>query len=274
MRSSPVKFLRTVDIDELKKQSLTAISLFSGAGGMDLGMMQAGWEVRVMVDNDPNCCETLALNFVRTSRYRKGHRSPVILCKDLTKVTTAELLYAAQLKVGEAGVVTGGWPCQGFSISGKRRVNDARNKLYRVCVRVVREALPRFFIFENVPGIISMASGRIIDRICRELACCGYSVQWQKLNAADYGVPQNRIRVFFIGERCDMLYWNGSDRLQLHLGAPGRYKHPEFFEKQYKIKSHWPEVPGEERIHHVDTHNHSVNHRVPVAMGRGARKTA
>jgi DNA (cytosine-5)-methyltransferase 1 len=235
-------FLRTAKFCNLKKNQLTIISLFSGAGGMDLGCMQAGFEVRVMIDWDINCCETLRANFTGPHRLYQKRREPVILHRDICKTTTAELLEAAELQVGEAGVVTGGFPCPGFSVAGRRMINDPRNKLYKECVRVVREALPRFFIFENVPGIISMKRGLVINQICRDLACCGYDVWWQKLNAADFGVPQHRIRVFFIGLRNDMLYWNGKDNPQLHMGVAGRYKHPEFFEKKYKIPSHWPEA--------------------------------
>jgi DNA (cytosine-5)-methyltransferase 1 len=238
----PANFLRTVGFKDLKKNKLTVISLFSGCGGMDLGCMQAGLEVRVMIDNEKTCCETLYENFVKRSLYRKRAPVPAILHRDICQTPTSMILDAAKLQVGEAGVVTAGFPCTGFSLAGKRRIDDPRNKLYLECVRVIREALPRFFILENVPGLISMDKGRIIDRICRDLACCGYDVHWQKLNAADYGVPQNRIRVFFIGQRVDMLYWNGKDNPQLHMGCGGRYKHPEFFEKKYKIESYWPEA--------------------------------
>lgn len=247
-------FLRRVSLAELKRKGRpTAISLFSGCGGMDLGMMSAGFEVRVMIDNDKNCCDTLYANFVQRALYRKKRSAPVILHQDITKTSTAELLRAADLQVGEATVVTGGFPCQGFSMANPNRgrhnlvknpFRDKRNKLYLECVRVVREALPEAFIFENVPGLIPMGKGRVIDMICRDLASCGYDVIWDNLNAADYGVPQIRWRVFFIGTRVDHLYFDcdrPDDPPQLHIGCPGRYKHPDFFMKRYKIPSHWPE---------------------------------
>jgi DNA (cytosine-5)-methyltransferase 1 len=244
-------FLRRVDLDSLQRNKLSVISLFSGAGGMDCGMRMAGLEIRVMIDSDHACCQTLRINFTRAGwraggfheaqpRYLLQKREPVILERDICQTTTQEILAAADLQVGEAGVVTGGFPCQGFSTSGKRVVEDPRNSLYLQCVRVVKEALPRFFVFENVRGLVSMAKGRIIDRICRDLADCGYDVRWQLLDAADYGVPQHRVRVFFIGERRDIAVLPASGRMRLHIGcAPGRYKHPEFFEKRYRIASTW-----------------------------------
>jgi DNA (cytosine-5)-methyltransferase 1 len=249
-KNQPDNFLRTANMESLEETKFTAISLFSGCGGMDLGMMQAGFEVRVMIDNEKACCDTLALNFTNLGKRkpwgRNQKREPVILHRDICKTTTAELLEAADLKVGECGVVTGGFPCQGFSTSGKREIKDPRNNLYLQCVRVVREALPRFFIFENVKGLISMGHGAVINRICQDLAATGYEVVWQLLDAADYGVPQHRERVFFIGRRIDMLALPiGAKRPHLHMGVAGRYKHPEFFEKRHNLTpgfTEWKQV--------------------------------
>lgn len=251
----PTGFLRSEKVADLKEQrkAVTAISLFSGAGGMDLGMRMAGFEIRVMIDNDPNCCATLWRNFTkdgwRSVKAQRGRppkwlqkREPTILCRDICTLPTAEILAAADLQIGEAAIVTGGFPCQGFSLSGKRIVNDPRNSLYKQCVRVVAEALPRAFIFENVPGLVSMAHGKIIDAICREFAEAGYDVLWQILNAKDYGVPQDRPRVFFVGTRNDALVLTEEGTVQLHMGVCGRYKHPREFEKRYGFRSHWPKI--------------------------------
>lgn len=236
-------FLRKISIDGIKAKRNTAISLFSGCGGMDLGMIQAGFEVRVMIDNDPTCCDTLRANFTQTG-WKRGERralpkwmpkrEPAIICRDITQTSTEYLLDMADLKVGECGCVTGGFPCQGFSTSGKRRMWDPRNVLYKECVRVVREALPWYFVFENVPGLVSMDNGRVIDRICRDLADCGYDVQWEILNAKDYGVPQDRPRVFFVGHRRDVLALTAKGKMQLHIGCPpGTVTHPKFYMRKY-----------------------------------------
>jgi len=238
-----LKFLRTENIDNLKFKSYV-ISLFTGIGGMDLGFRQAGFEIRVMVEWEKNACETLRANWTRKGWGNREpipnwmqEREPVILERDLTKTSTEEILKAGDLKVGEAGVLIGGFPCQGFSTAGKRMMDDPRNVLYKECVRVIKEALPKCFVLENVPGLISMGKGTIIDQICKDLASAGYKVNWQKLNAADYGVPQNRIRVFFIGYRIDTFVFLEKGNPALCMGCPGSYTHPDWFEKKYKIKS-------------------------------------
>ena len=103
---------------------------------------------------------------------------------------------------------------------------------------MVRGILPRYFVFENVPGLISMDKGKIIDQICTDLAESGYQVSWEKLNAADYGVPQNRIRVIFTGIRNDVMVFPETGNAQLHIaGKFGGVKHPDFFKEKYKIKN-------------------------------------
>ena len=161
-------------------------------------------------------------------------REPAIMSVDITKTTTAEILAAAELEVGEASLLEGGFPCQGFSIAGSRVIDDPRNALYRECVRVIREALPRAFMLENVPGLVSMAKGAIIKQICEDLAACGYDVSWEILNAADYGVPQNRKRVILVGTRNDVLSAT-EERIGLHMGAVvGEIAYPSWFTARYR----------------------------------------
>lgn len=168
---------------------------------------------------------------------------PVIMQVDITKTTTEEILAAANLRVGEATCLTGGFPCQGFSLSNSTRdssdyTKDKRNFLYLECVRVIREALPKTFILENVAGLVSMEKGRVIRMICDDLARCGYQVNWQKIDCADYGVPQHRVRVIITGSRNDLLRFDakGEKRPAFHIGGTaGPIKHPEWFEKKYKV---------------------------------------
>jgi DNA (cytosine-5)-methyltransferase 1 len=161
---------------------------------------------------------------------------------DITKISVEEVLAAAKLEIGECGLISGGFPCQGFSHAGPRMIDDPRNVLYKECVRMVRGIMPRSFLFENVPGLISMDKGRIIDQICTDLAESGYQVNWQRLNAADYGVPQHRIRVFFIGTRNDVMVFQEKGNPQYHMGGtPGPVKHPDFYLEKFKIQNKYAE---------------------------------
>lgn len=172
---------------------------------------------------------------------------PVIMQRDITTVTVKEVLKAAKMEVGECGIVSGGFPCQGFSMAGPRMMDDKRNVLYKECVRMIRGILPQSFLLENVQGLISMGGGKIIDQICTDLAESGYTVSWQKLNAADYGVPQNRIRVFFIGYRNDVLIGKEQGNDQYHLGgSPGPVYTPDFFKQKYKITNKYEEQSAED----------------------------
>lgn len=161
---------------------------------------------------------------------------PVIMQRDITTVSVEEVLEAAKLKVGECGIVSGGFPCQGFSTAGPRLIDDPRNVLYKECVRMIKGILPKFFILENVRGLTTMDHGIIIDQICTDLAECGYRLSWNLINAADYGVPQNRVRVIMQGERNDVMLYPEKGNIQLHLGGSfGPVKHPDWFIKKYNI---------------------------------------
>jgi len=176
------------------------ISLFCGAGGMDLGFVKAGHTIIWANDNDPDSCLSYEKYF---------HHKPV--CKDIEKVPSSE--------IPNGDVVIGGFPCQGFSIANKlRHGEDKRNKLYEQLLRVINDKSPKYFVAENVPGICSIGGyeshkdrkerkGRIFKRILKELANAGksgYNVAFNILNAADFGVPQNRRRVIILGTRKDI----------------------------------------------------------------------
>lgn len=264
MNASPVRSV-TFDKFALERETMTCISLFTGAGGAALGVRQAGFEIRVMVEWEKAACETLRYNWVdrpddwraqlaaEEKAYRRlrnparrlretphfwwQERPPAILNVDITKTSTKAILRAAGLKVGEASLLEGGFPCQGFSMAGARVIDDPRNALYKECVRVLREALPRAYMLENVPGLVSMAKGAVIRQICEDLAAAGYSVQWDILDAADFGVPQRRKRVFITGARQDVMTYDFKRGVpQLHMGAlTGTITHPEWFTKKYPV---------------------------------------
>ena len=178
-----------------------AIDLFAGAGGFSLGIEQAGFDVLVAVENDPIHAATYAFNFPLTT----------VLCTDAATVTGAIIQEAAKRGWaahypqargwnGKIDLVFGGPPCQGFSIKGKRILNDERNSLIFHYYRLVIELSPRYFVMENVPGM-AMGQHQIIwlQQLKAKFAQAGYGVETQVLNAADFGIPQRRRRLFFFG---------------------------------------------------------------------------
>ena len=194
--SASTALLRVIERLRNPPPKPTHIELFAGAGGMLLGFHMAGFDCRCAVEFDKVCCNTLRLNFPNLT----------IIQKDIRQVTTQEILNAARLRKGECDIITGGPPCQGFSLSNpkvKRFIEDPRNALYREFVRIVREAQPKGLLMENVPGMAYKEKGRIIRMVVQDFRDCGYRVDWKILNAADYGVPQIRKRVFIMGIRKD-----------------------------------------------------------------------
>lgn len=165
------------------------IDLFCGAGGLSEGFRQAGFEVLLGIDFNKYAIETHHYNFPDS----------ISLHADITKLNPEQLFSDYQIHMNKIDGVIGGFPCQGFSIAGKRWVEDPRNKLFLECVRFVEAVQPSFFVFENVPGLVSMADGKIKDEIIETLSNLGYNVDAKVLTATDYLVPQIRKRVFFIG---------------------------------------------------------------------------
>ena len=167
---------------------MRVVSLFSGAGGLDLGFVRAGHTV--VWAND------LYEDAVATYRANLGDH---IVCADITKVSSDA--------IPDCDIVIGGFPCQGFSVANmKRSLDDSRNILYRELIRVIRDKRPRFFLAENVKGLLHFAKGEVFKRILEEMSALGYKVQHRLFNAADYGVPQRRERVIIVGVRNDVDY--------------------------------------------------------------------
>jgi DNA (cytosine-5)-methyltransferase 1 len=176
-----------------------AVSLFSGAGGLDLGAEQAGYEVRAAVEWDRDAAATMEKNFHDLA-------SPVIQ-RDITRVSTKEILEATGLKKGaRPDLLIGGPPCTPFSKSGfwlewKREGLDPDASLLQSYTRVLAEARPRRFVLENVYALTyaNKASRPAYERLVREIDAAGYRFEAKVLNAADFGVPQSRPRLFIIG---------------------------------------------------------------------------
>lgn len=167
---------------------MKVVSLFSGAGGLDLGFKLAGHDI--IWAND------VFADAVGTYRANLGNH---IVCEDIFSVSADN--------VPDCDMVIGGFPCQGFSVANaRRRIDDVRNHLYRQLMRIIEAKMPKFFLAENVKGIFSLGKGKVLEMIVDDFANIGYKVQVRLLNAADYGVPQIRQRVFISGVRDDIDY--------------------------------------------------------------------
>lgn len=165
---------------------MRVVSLFSGAGGLDLGFIKAGHQI--LWAND------LYTDAVKTYQKNIGNH---IVCEDISKISTSD--------IPDCDIVIGGFPCQGFSVANtKRHVDDERNVLYKQLLRVIRDKNPKFFLAENVKGILSIGKGQVFQMILEDFKSIGYNVQYRVLNAADYGVPQTRLRVIIVGVRKDV----------------------------------------------------------------------
>jgi DNA (cytosine-5)-methyltransferase 1 len=169
-----------------------AVSLFSGCGGFCEGMELAGFDIRVAVELDKFATETYRLNFP----------SVPLIEDDVRNFLRPTDKHVERFGLQNVDVVFGGPPCQGFSQIGTRDLNDERNVLYREFSRVVAQLQPRVFVMENVPNILLLNKGHFRDLILKEFESIGYrNTIVVKVSASDFGVPQNRHRVFFIGIR-------------------------------------------------------------------------
>ena len=172
---------------------MNAIDLFAGCGGLSKGFMDAGFNIIVGVDNDQAALNTFELN----------HDGAVGLNADLSKHETFEEIKRIAGN-REIDVIIAGPPCQGFSLTGPRNFDDKRNRLYLAVIEMVKEYKPKGFIIENVPGMTTLYQGQIKDEILKRFRKMGYNIECKILIAADYGVPQMRKRLIFMGIRKDI----------------------------------------------------------------------
>ncbi|MBQ2812844.1 MAG: DNA cytosine methyltransferase, partial [Clostridia bacterium] len=190
-----------------------SISFFSGAMGLDLGLIQAGIEIEIGQDFDNACVHTMQAN---------GHRC---ISGDIRNINAQDVLQQINMKSGEAFLVCGGPPCQPFSTAGKRLgINDPRGSLFKEFVRMIDEIRPRFFIMENVKGLMSTAlkddkgnstGTRVLDVVLEEFGKLNYKTVFGVLDAVNYGVPQFRERFVMIGSR---------DNESIFLPAPTHFR--------------------------------------------------
>lgn len=184
------------------------ISLFSGAGGLDIGLEQAGFDTVVCIEHDKDCRETLRFNRPDWALVESDNliHDGILLKRqpgDIRSISVEECLEIGNLKKGEAALVVGGAPCQPFSNIGKKLgINDEKNgDLFLEFVRFVRDSDPEGFIFENVTGITQTKHNEVIDYMLNHFKGLGYKITYGILNSADYGVPQKRRRFFMIGSK-------------------------------------------------------------------------
>lgn len=180
-----------VQTEPEKTQGPRLISLFSGCGGMDLGFKKAGFNIVYANDFDADAQAVYSLN--------------------LGKIDSRDILTVPEDDIPAGDILTAGFPCQPFSNAGNRKgVHDSRGMLYKECLRIIKKTMPKVIVFENVKGLLSTKyiDGRnLADVIMEDLTTMndvGYEVVYQLVNAADYGVPQNRQRVLFVGIRKDL----------------------------------------------------------------------
>lgn len=166
-------------------REFTAVSLFCGAGGLDMGFEQAGFKTLWANDFDKDACKT-----------HQNWSNATVVCGDISKIDMS------QIPVSD--IILGGFPCQGFSLSGPRKIDDSRNILYKHYVKLVKQNKPAVFVGENVKGLLTMGNGTIIDAIVEDFSACGYNTFFELVNAKNFGVPQDRERVIIVGFRKDL----------------------------------------------------------------------
>lgn len=181
------------------------VDYFSGPGGLAEGFSQAGFETLMGIDFDENSAET----------FKKNHPEAKYIRADISELDPKDVLDELDYGENEIDVIVGGPPCQGFSIAGDREQDDERNELFKDYARHVESLNPKFVLMENVPGMLSMETSEgepVIEEIREHFSDIGYRTEYQVLKASNFGVPQNRERVFVLGTRLD----DGN------IGFPGR----------------------------------------------------
>ena len=211
---------------------MKVVSLFSGAGGLDLGFKMAGHEIVWANDLYEDAVET----------YKKNLGEHIV-CEDITKVSTEE--------IPDCDIVIGGFPCQGFSVANwKRHVDDERNTLYKQLIRVITEKRPKFFLAENVKGLTNMEHGEVFKLILSDFENMGYVVKYKVMNAADYGVPQTRQRVIIVGVRNDIDF-------DFQYPTPTNDKNGKEHPKWVSVSEALKDIPDPDKPNDVLNHTYS-----------------
>lgn len=227
------------------------VSLFSGAGGLDLGFKLAGHDIIWANDIDKDACETYAENI-----------GDHILCKDIREIKVSD--------IPDCDIVIGGFPCQGFSMANMRRnIEDERNQLYKFFYSVIKQKQPKYFVAENVKGILSLGAGSVIRQIEADFQEAGYLTSVNLVNMADYGVPQTRQRVVILGQRIDL-----SNEMSICLPAKTNSKNPEKdgLPRWISVKEAIGRFPNPDEPNDVKNHIYSA-YKVEYRNFTGHRQT-
>ena len=186
------------------------IELFAGAGGLALGLEQAGFEEVALIEIDKTACETLKINRPNWN----------VLNEDIVEVSKRDLLKEFNLKEGELDLLSGGYPCQSFSYAGKKLgLDDVRGTMFYYYAEFIKQLKPKMFFAENVKGLTTHDGGKTIETMINVFEDLGYKVEWKVLNAWDYGVAEKRQRVVIIGIRKDL-----TDKVKFEYPIPHEYK--------------------------------------------------
>lgn len=227
---------------------MRVISLFSGAGGLDKGLILAGHQIIWANDIDKDAVST----------YRRNIGENIVH-GDITTLNLND--------IPDGDMVVGGFPCQGFSQANlKRNIGDERNVLYRYFCKVVELKKPKFFIAENVKGILTLGNGTVIQRIISDFEIIGYTVNVKLVNMADYGVPQTRQRVIIVGQNQSVTPEN------FHFPKQTNSQNGVDFPKWLSIKSAIEHFPDPDLPNEVLNHNYSA-YKVTYRNFTGHRKT-
>lgn len=186
------------------------IELFAGAGGLALGLEQAGFEEIGLVEIDHTACETLRINRPNWN----------VIEEDIVEVSSRDLLKEFKLKEGELDLLSGGYPCQAFSYAGKKLgFDDVRGTMFYYYAEFIKQLKPKMFLAENVKGLTTHDGGKTIQTMIDVFEELGYQVEWKVLNAWDYDVAEKRQRVVIIGVRNDL-----SNKVKFKYPTPHEYK--------------------------------------------------
>lgn len=177
------------------KKTYNVIDLFCGSGGFSYGFEEAGFNILLGADIWGDALKT----------FKENHKGSQILEADISDIDTNQVLDTYGIEKQDVDVIIGGPPCQGFSLSGFRNEDDPRNQLYKSFVKIVDDIQPKAFVMENVPGLVKLFKGKAKDQILKDFESIGYAVNYKILMASEFGVPQNRRRVFFVGIKKGLL---------------------------------------------------------------------